>query len=167
MEIWITILALIGIQIFYFFGKYVLIKRITQKRNQKANDTNNKTNILRIPSAYRITMLVCSIVSFGVSMLAFIIKGEAWQLGLMFFLIVALFMLILFICWSLWRVEIYKDCFIYRNYLGKRKEYKYSELEYRAHPKGLKWYFYKDGKKVFCMPYYIENENKLVKAYRK
>ena len=45
--------------------------------------------------------------------------------------------------------------------------YEYKDLEHRYDGKGLKWYFYKDGKKVFSMPYYIENGNKLERVYKK
>lgn len=41
------------------------------------------------------------------------------------------------------------------------------ELKFQDDDKGIKWYFYKDGKKVFSMPYYIENGNKLERVYKK
>ena len=52
-------------------------------------------------------------------------------------------------------------------YLGKIKIYEYKDLEHRYDGRGLKWYFYKDRKKVFCMPYYIEDGNKLERVYKK
>ena len=69
--------------------------------------------------------------------------------------------------WSLWRVDIQDEGFIYRNFWGRKKAYKYEDLEYEMHPRGLKWFFYKDGKKVFCMAYYIEGGDFLEKKYRK
>ena len=133
---------------------------------EKAKATG-KERILRLPRFYRIASLV--IILFPLPLLAvylLIFQFEDWPyLFIMGFL--ELLFIIMFASFSLWQVEVSADGFQYRNWIGKRVEYKYIELEYKAHPRGLKWFFYKDGKKVFCMPYYIENGDILWKLHDK
>ena len=132
-----------------------------------AEITEQSKQILKIPSFLRNTMLVCFLGFSVCEGIALIFDPEEWPaliIGLCFFQVP---FISFFICWSLWKVEIYKDRFVYRNYFGIKREYKFCDLEYVMHPKGLKWYFYKDGKKVFCMAYFIENGDKLYRVYRK
>ncbi|MBR2023376.1 MAG: hypothetical protein IJ996_02520, partial [Clostridia bacterium] len=75
--------------------------------------------------------------------------------------------LTMFVCWSLWKVEVRRDSFTYRNFMGITKTYYYADLEWDIAHTGLKWWFFKDGKKVFCMAYFIEDENKLRRIYNK
>lgn len=73
----------------------------------------------------------------------------------------------MFILWLIWRVDIKEDGFKYRNYFGKKNEYKYAELEYQLHTKGLKWFFYKNNKKVLYVAYYVNGGDALVRLYHK
>lgn len=75
--------------------------------------------------------------------------------------------LLMSILWSLWKVEIRDEDFVFRNWFGKKRTYRYEDLELRYHPKGLKWYFYKGDKKVFIMAYYIDGRSLLERRYKK
>lgn len=129
-------------------------------------DTNDK-RVLRIPRFYRVVPFVL----FGFTVIGsaciLLFQFDEWPYILILLGFFGLPGLIMFILWSIWRVDIKEDGFIYRNFFGRKIEYKYEDLEYQLHPKGLKWYFYKDNKKVFCMAYYIENGDFLEKMYRK
>ncbi len=133
---------------------------------KKGKKTNEKT-VLHFPLLFRIV----PILMFGVTAIGcvciLLFQFEEWPLAILIFVGFSLPGLIMFIMWSLWRVDVKEDGFVYRNFLGRKKEYKYEDLEYQMHPKGMKWYFYKDNKKVICIANWIENEDFLEKRYRK
>lgn len=133
-------------------------KEITQVKNER---------ILRFPLFYRMVMLICCIFSDCMSIGILIFQFEEWPYAILFFLVFSCPCLVAFILWSLWKVEIRKDGFIYRNYFGISKEYSFSGLEIENHSKGLKWWFKKNNKKIICIAYFIENGNALEKACRK
>lgn len=129
---------------------------------------NLNQKILKIPMSYRIPLLVCSITCISVGLfIAFITKGNGWVIGLILFLAVALLTLILFSCFTLWKVEIKEDGLIYRNYFGRKKLYNFADLELREYSGRLKWFFIKDGKKVICIESIIKNNEALKDAYYK
>lgn len=140
---------------------------VEEKENNNSLEVAKEGSILKIPLGYRMTGLVCFIFFTLVSVALLIFQFEDWPYVILFLVAFALPTFLMFLLWSLWKVEILKDGFRYRNFIGIKREYKFKDLELIQHPKGLKWYFYKDGKKVFCMAYYIENENKLARAYNK
>lgn len=129
---------------------------------------NLNQKILKIPLAYRLALVVCSIACIGVGLLiAFITNGNGWLIGLIFFLAVALLTLILFISFSIWKIEIKEDGFIYRNYFGRKRTYNFVDLELKEYPEKLKWFFIKDVKKVVCIESIIKNNEALKDAYYK
>ncbi len=69
---------------------------------------------------------------------------------------------LVFIGLSLWKLEIRKDKFIYRNFLGITKTYAYKDVEF---PEGNDGCFV-NGKKVFQMPWYF-NTNLLYRVWKK
>ena len=162
MEFLLFPIILVCVMGFVFFGKYVLIKWVVDKGG-KTNP--KKKNIIRIPFAFRLTMLVCSLGFVTFSILALTVKGEEWQMGVVGFFLIALIWFFIFLTWTLWKIEFTDEGFTYRNFIGIKKSYKFKDLELREHPKGMKWYFYKGGKKVVCVDCYKENENELMQAY--
>ena len=139
------------------------MKYISPSENEKVESKNQ----LRFPSKYRVTMLVCFLGWFPMEALCLILNIEDWPYAVLMLCAGQFPCLLAYFLWSMWKVEILKDGFIYRNYFGKKKRYYFSELELWEHPKGLKWFFKKNGKKIFCMAYYIEGGNKLHKLYYK
>lgn len=140
------------------------------ENNQEITYNDNiskKSKILKFPTSYKIIFLLVFVFCLCLAIFTIIFQREDWPYLIILFGFFGVPALVIYICWSLWKVEIHNSYFIYRNYLGINKKYLYSDLEYKEHQKGLKWYFYKDGKKIFCMPYYIKGENKLYKAYKR
>lgn len=116
---------------------------------------------------YRMVLLADALFFSTLSIIFLIFQFEDWPYSVLFIVVLGIPPLIGFVCWSLWKVEILPEGFIYRNYFGVKHEYKFSDLEFKMHSKGLKWYFYKNGRKILCMPYYVKDENKLERAYKK
>ena len=112
-------------------------------------------------------MLVVFLFWFPIEALCLITSFEDWPVAVLMSCAFQLPSLLAFYLWTMWKVEILKDGFIYRNYFGKKRRYYFSELELCEHPKGLKWFFKKNGKKIICLAYYVEGENILKKNYRK
>lgn len=177
MKYWqIVLITFIPLLIVSIIVIILYSKKISNSKNQRDADNNeevlnsnfsNKSRILKFPAPYKIIFLSVIVFCLCIAIYTVIFQCEDWPYLLILFGFFGIPALIIFVCWSLWKVEIHNSYFIYRNYLGKKKVYRYSDLEYKEHQKGLKWYFYKDGKRVLCMPYYIEGENKLYKAYKK
>lgn len=140
---------------------------------QKDNENfSSKELVLRFPEFYRGVALVVLLffVSMSILIIMPVVLGKAEVLELMW--LVPLWMIILpiggcYICWSLWKVVAGKDGFRYRNFFGKVREYKFVDLEYKMADSCLKSWFLKDGKKVICLAYYIEGENRLLRRYNK
>lgn len=161
MEFLLLPIILVCVMGFVFFGKYVLIKWVVDKGG-KTNP--KKKNIIRIPFAFRLVMLL--VTAFGIGCI-FLATNEDRK-NIFFWLTIAIVILIpflLFLTWTLWKIEFTDEGFTYRNFIGIKKSYKFKDLELREHPKGMKWYFYKGGKKVVCVDCYKENENELMQAY--
>lgn len=123
--------------------------------------------VLRFPKIYRLVFLFLQIFCMIISIYGLIFQIDEWPYLIILDGGFGLPSLIIFTCCTLWKVEILQDGFIYRNFFGIRRKYNFADLEYKVHSKGLKWYFYKNGKKIICISYYIENGNKLEKAYKK
>ena len=158
----------------------VVLRYLRKKKQEPAIDlemqdneiSSTKTLVLRIPKFYRgialLVPLVCIFLSIWI--IIPIISARKELLELMW--LVPLWMMGapfvgIFICWSLWKVEASKDGFTYRNWFGKGRVYKFEDLTYKCADSCIKWWFLKDGKKVICLAYYIEGENKLLKRYNK
>lgn len=140
---------------------------------------NLNQKILKFPLKYRTLMLVSSItfIVIGVLLiliakwqvvLAFLVaeSDNYWQVGLVF-LVVALLVLILFIIFSLWKVEIKEDGFVYRNCFGRKRSYNFVDLEIREQPRRFEWSFYKEGKKIISLESIIKDNEALKEAYYK
>lgn len=155
-----------------FILRYVQNKKKDKVEEEEVDTTSDKTLVLRIPEFYRGVALVVLLLFIAISILIImpVALGKAEVLELMW--LVPLWMMGLptaglFICWSLWKVEAGKDGFTYRNFFGKTKSYKFADLEYKMADSCLKWWFLKDGKKVICLAYFIEGENRLSRRYNK
>ncbi|MBO5027643.1 MAG: hypothetical protein J6C79_03855 [Clostridia bacterium] len=155
-----------------FILRYVQNKKKNKVEEDEIDTTSDKTLVLRFPEFYRGVALVVLLLFIAISILLImpVILGKAEVLELMWLVPFGMIILPaagLFICWSLWKVEAGKDGFRYRNFFGKTRSYKFEELEHDYADSGLKWWFFKDGKKVLCVAYFIENDSKLIRRYRK
>lgn len=145
--------------------KYVLNKK---KKKEEVGETFSEDGyILKMPELYRIVPCIGIIFLILLSLYILLAQFEDWSCLIIAWFFFGIPSIIIFICFSVWKVEVRKEEFVYRNFIGKIKIYQYKDLEHRYDGRGLKWYFYKDEKKVFCMPYYIENGNKLERVYKK
>lgn len=140
---------------------------------------NLNQKVLKVPSKYRILMLVSSIIFIVIGVLLILIakwqvvlaflvaeSDNYWQVGI-FFIVFAILLLLVFIISSLWKVEIKEDGFIYRNCFGRKKLYNFVDLEIREQPRRFEWSFYKDGKKIISLESIIKNNEALKDAYYK
>ena len=132
----------------------------------RSTQTSSEGRILRLPRFYRIASFVILFPLIPIGIYLLIFQFEDWPYLFILGFIELLF-IIRFVSFSLWKVEVKADSFVYRNWICRKREYQYVDLEYRPHPKGLKWFFYKGNKKVFCMPFYIENGDILEKIHNK
>ena len=179
MELYQRLLLTI-IPILVFIVIFRLIQNNRKLKNELIEDENNdlkgesretKTiknkRILRIPFFYRLVFLLLLIFCIAMSIYGLICQFDEWPYIIILDGGFGLPSIIAFTCWSLWKVEILPEGFIYRNYFGIKRKYNFADLEYKMHTKGSKWYFYKSGKIIICVAYYIEGENKLLRAYKK
>ena len=164
-----TILVFIPMFSVAFILRYFINKnRIKQRQAEtETDDFSQEGYILKMPNMYRVVSSLLIVVWLFVTIIILLTQLEDWPYIIAFGVFSGLPGIIMLICFSLWKVEVQKEKFIYRNFIGKIKVYQYTELEVKYDDKGIKWYFYKDGKKVFSMPYYVENGNKLERVYKK
>lgn len=164
-----TILVFIPMFSVAFILRYFINKnRIKQRQAEtETDDFSQEGYILKMPNMYRVVSSLLIVFWLFVTIIILLTQLEDWPYIIAFGVFSGLPGIIMLICFSLWKVEVQKEKFIYRNFIGKIKVYQYTELEVKYDDKGIKWYFYKDGKKVFSMPYYVENGNKLERVYKK
>jgi hypothetical protein len=162
-----AIIILIPMFIVTFILKYGIKYGRNKKKKEVEETFSEEGCILKMPELYKI--VPCMVIIFAVimSIYTLLAQFEDWPYLIILWFFFGLPSITMLICFSVWKVEVRKEEFVYRNFLGKIKIYEYKDLEHRYDERGLKWYFYKDGKKVFCMPYYIENGNKLERVYKK
>lgn len=164
-----TILVFIPMFSVAFILRYFINKnRIKQRQAEtETDDFSQEGYILKMPNMYRVVSSLLIVFWLFVTIIILLTQLEDWPYIIAFGVFSGLPGIIMLICFSLWKVEVQKEKFIYRNFIGKIKVYQYTELEVKYDDKGIKGYFYKDGKKVFSMPYYVENGNKLERVYKK
>lgn len=164
-----AMIILIPMLIVTFILKYGIKYGLNKKKKKKEVEEtfSEEGYILKMPELYKIVPCIGIIFLVLLSLYILLAQFEDWPLLIVGWFFFGLPSITMLICFSVWKVEVRKEEFVYRNFLGKIKIYEYKDLEHRYDERGLKWYFYKDGKKVFCMPYYIENGNKLERVYKK
>lgn len=69
------------------------------------------------------------------------------------------------IMWSIWKVEVGEEGFVYRNFVGKKTAYRYANLSVRVNERRTKWGFYVGEQCVFTMPFFVTDGERLKKAY--
>lgn len=147
------------------FLMYFFVYKYSRKYGTKPKNPR----VLRFPRFFLVIPIFgfCFCLLYSIYILLF--QFEDWPFIILFFGIFGFPGLFAFIAWSVWKVDIKDDGFVYRNFIGRKVEYKYKDLEYKQSKRyrSLKWYFYKGDKKVFCMPPYIDGDNLLYKKYRK
>lgn len=156
----------------FFFVSFILKYIINKKNNRKKTDVKEDNffedgYILKMPELYQIVPCIGLAFVIIMSIYILLVQFEDWPYLIILWLFFGIPCIIMLVCFSIWKVEVQKEKFVYRNFLAKIKTYQYKDLELRYDDKGIKWYFYKDNKKVFCMPYYVEDGNKLEKVYKK
>ena len=120
-------------------------------------------NILRFPMLYRGLPALGVAVFVLMYLITLIIQPEKWQEGLIVILIISVPCSIVFTVFSLWRVEVGKEEFLYRNFIGIKKQYRYEDI----YLDGLVFRLRANGKKVFKMPDIIPNRGQLTRCYTK
>ena len=150
-----------------FILRYFINRNRSKKQQTESDSFSQEGYILKMPNMYRVVSFLLIVFWLLVTIIILLTQLEDWPYIIAFGIFSGLPGIIMLICFSLWKVEVQKEKFIYRNFIGKTKVYQYMELKFQVDDKGIKWYFYKDGKKVFSMPYYIENGNKLERVYKK
>ena len=141
---------------------FLLVKLIIYK--SKLNAIPRKANVLRYPLAYRLAPLVTVGYFAVVTALVYIFGAKDWIYSIASG-VVAVGGVVLSICWSLWRVVIRYDNFVFTNCFGNRITLMYVELELRETVQGAKWHFYRGSEQVFCMPFFVQCRDKLSNAY--
>ncbi|MCH5163946.1 MAG: hypothetical protein J1F36_02895 [Clostridiales bacterium] len=140
---------------------FLLFKLILSKAKFKSDKDRN---VLRYPLAYRLAPL-CIVGYFMVVTLLVALFAKSDLIYVIVAGIVALGGVVTIVLWSLWRVEIKETEFVYTNILGKKRTYGYGDLQLTKDESGMKWFFYKGEEKVLSLPYFIQNREKLIKAY--
>lgn len=79
--------------------------------------------VLHFPKIYRLVFLFLLIFCIIISIYLLVFQTDEWPYLFILDGLFALPSLIIFICWSLWKVEILQDGFIYRNYFGIKCKY--------------------------------------------
>ena len=119
---------------------------------------------LKYPISCRYAPIII-IVSFGCgSVISMITKNEEWRSTLIVSLVIEVPSLLLFICFSLWEVQVQEDRFVYRNFIGQKKSYLFQEIEERHVGK---WYSKVTQKKICSIPYFVPNNGLLRRRYKK
>ena len=121
--------------------------------------------ILLQPKLYRWLPLLFMTIPLFLSIWIVLFQWQDWRYLVFLFLPICLICASVSICFSLWKIEIQKNRFLYRNYFGITKSYFYEDLEYRFN--GKKYAYMLNNKTVFVMPDWIENRNMLKRSYTK
>ena len=140
---------------------FLIFKLILNKSKFKSG---NDSDVLKYPLAYRLAPL-CTVVYFCVVTLLVVLFASSDLIYVIAAAIVALGGIVTIVLWSLWKVEIKDTGFVFTNFFGRKRTYGYGDLQLIKDENGMKWFFYKGGEKVLYMPYFIQNREKLVKAY--
>jgi len=143
---------------------FVYIKWLC-RQSMKIFERAEKGLIFRQPKLYIAICLAMVFMFFSFSIYIFAFQIEDWPYAILLFLPLALIFSLAATCFGVWKVEIRKEEFIYRNYFGITKRYFYKDLQYDFN--GRKYAFMMNGKTVFAMPGWIEGGNKLKKSYTK
>lgn len=148
--------------------------RILKKQNNRKEIKKTEYKIvLRFPKFYRLVPIICGVGWILLSIFGIFAGSDdiCDSTDLAGVLVVFVFILLLHFsmayCWNMWEIRIGKDELQYRNMLGIKKRYRYIELTYAYNKTASKCYFYKNGKKVFSIPYFIDGDRTLFNAYKK
>lgn len=121
--------------------------------------------VLLQPRLYRLLPLILMMVPAFLSIWIILFQWEDWPYFTFLFLPICLICAGVSICFSMWKIEIQKDQFVYRNYFGVTRSFSFEDLEYKFN--GKKYAYMIKNKMVFSMPDWIENGNILKRAYTK
>lgn len=121
--------------------------------------------ILLQPRLYRLLPLIVMTIPVFLSIWISLFQWEDWPYFTFLFLPICLICAGISISFSMWKIEIQKDKFIYRNYFGITKSFSYEDLEYKFN--GKKYAYMINNKTVFIMPDWIEDGNILKRVYTK
>ncbi len=155
-------LVVIGLLVIMLGATVYLITSLTEDLEEKPKKGECGV-IIRQPKLHIALPLFITVGTLFFSAICVIFHGEG-ESGLeiaLIFSIIGLIAVLVFIAFSLWKLEIGKDKFIYRNFLGITKIYFYKDMEM---PDNFTCFI--NGKKVFRRPGYI-NTNLLYKVYKK
>lgn len=156
----------------------IVIRWIVNKKTKKEileenNDDNDKVRILRYSSFVRWTFIITTIGCYIIiPAMIFFLPSDAPLAGkiagcAVFWCSFGLIFLICAFTYNSWKVEVYKEYFKYRGYLGKKGTYYYTDVELIPARFGCGCYFKKDGKKVAILPLGMVDCDCIIKLYKK
>ena len=75
--------------------------------------------------------------------------------------------LIIATCWTLWKIEVHKEYFVYRNYFGRKRTYYYKDITDGVNKQVTKWVLYNNGKKIVSLSIVVTDYTPLKHALYK
>lgn len=129
---------------------------LKNEKVQKTKDNNLKDNVkvIKNPTKVRVVMWFISCFAFifiPVMYFALFETARVWLFVILWVLLFCLPSFIFAISWSIWKLEVSKDYFIYRNYFGNTQKYYFKDLKEDINKELTKWYLVKNGKRVICL----------------
>lgn len=150
--------------IIIFIGTIILATiytgQIAIKLETKKVDEQGNCKFIQ-PALYRWLPILGVILASGLSIYIVLFQKDD-MIWLIFFLMIIFICILISIAFSLWKVEIKKESFIYRNCIGIQKEYFYKDIECKD-----AYTYYLGEKVVFRMPSYIKDGRLLYRIYKK
>lgn len=159
MKYIIFIICFISFQILFFLVRFFVDK----KMSNKGPESICESNIIRQPKMFLYVGVPGLIVFFALaffvlfapsSMIADYDDDMRAPYAVLFF-IFCLPYLILLLFRFVWRIEAKEESFIFRNVFGKKKEYKYDDINIKSTLQGTKIYI--NDKRILSISYYHEN----------
>lgn len=169
-EILFFVIGIFSLQILYFLVKYFLKKFLSKKGLPSPRDAHKNT--VQFPLSYKIYMAICGLafIFFGILCIFVHESDTSWEeivTACSIFCGLGVFSLGCSCVWTLWKATFDENGFTYRNYVGRKRTYSFAEVKIWEHPRGAKWFFLKDGKKILCISYFVTNGDALEEAYYK
>lgn len=133
-----AVIILIPMFIVTFILKYGIKSALNKKKKKKeVEETFSEDGyILKMPELYRIVPCIGLIFLIIMSIYTLLAQFEDWPYLIIVWFFFGIPCIIMLICFSVWKVEVRKEEFVYRNFLGKIKIYEYKDLEHRYDGRG-------------------------------
>ena len=168
MSEFLLIIPLIIVVLIPIFYKIILRK--------KKYKENLPIKIIRQPKQYLYIGVFCLVLSIGMCLVALFLPEEAidnYEEGIRIPVFLVTFAFVIACVWMIvfqinWKIEIMEEAFVFQNTFGKRKTYRFSEVEVKELSRCTR--FYRNGKHIVGISFLQDNCDALEKAiykYRK